>query len=592
MNEMHPTHQYAHDVVYGDLREKCCIYEILSCKRHLDDLNRQGDDDFPYVFDETRADRIFKWFEICRHVRGAFAGQPIKLLPWQKFDQGTIYGWVHKDTGARRFLKTYNKRARGNVKSTEVSGKCLYHMCSDAIYPPGKPEMAEYEMSPEIECSAVDRGQADRVFRDCAWMAFVSPQIKVRLNRFKPDTTRRLVHKKRGGFIRALSKDTKNKDSGAPCYFDVDEYHAHPTSAMYDIGFSGFGKRKQSLLEIITTAGEDASNKPCKKEEDYAKSILRGENQNDRYFIMIRELDEGDNVHDKTTWVKPNPMLRYDDEYSKTLLEQIEMEYSTAYDSGDPDKIRNFLTRRMDLWREDSEAKYMSGYMDKWDSLAVSKKEFLKLIKNKSGNVGLDLSKKIDLTADGIAILLSDGRIAVDAHGFMPQETVIMHELKDKQPYSEWAEDGWLTVTPGAVTDFDEVLRHMEGIPEEYGMLINEIDFDPYEGTYFSQVLEKRFKGINVVEIPQTIPHLSPGTKKFREMVASGKIVHCGNPLLRMALKNAVTYSDGNDNIRISKKNKDDTQRVDPLAAVINSFSRVYLSDNTNEIIKSDDWSL
>jgi len=234
----------------------------------------------------------------------------------------------------------------------------------------------------------------------------------------------------------------------------------------------------------------------------------------------------------------------------------------------------------------------MSGYMEKWDSLAVSKEEFLALITDTVGNVGIDLAKKIDLTADAFAIRLNDGRIAVDAHGFMPNDTVSMHEKKDRQPYRHWAKDGWLTITEGAVTDFEEVLAHISLMPEKYGFKINEINFDPYEGTFFAQVLEKRFSGTSIVEIPQTIPHLSAGTKKFREMVADGKIVHCGNPLLRMALQNAVTYSDGNDNIRISKKNKDDTQRVDPLAAVINAFSRVFLANDINEIIKSDEWGL
>lgn len=55
--------------------------------------------------------------------------------------------------------------------------------------------------------------------------------------------------------MRALSKDTKNKDSGAPSYFVVDEYHAHPTSEIYEIGVDSFGKRPQSLLDVITTAG-------------------------------------------------------------------------------------------------------------------------------------------------------------------------------------------------------------------------------------------------------------------------------------------------------------------------------------------------
>ena len=97
-----------------------------------------------------------------------------------------------------------------------------------------------------------------------------------------PDILKRMIvkktivqHKSRGGFMRPLSKDTKNKDGGAPCYYEIDEYHAHPTSEIYDIGYSGFGKRSQSLLDIITTAGTDAENKPCKQEEDYAKKVSR-----------------------------------------------------------------------------------------------------------------------------------------------------------------------------------------------------------------------------------------------------------------------------------------------------------------------------
>ena len=201
----HPVSVYAKQVTQGKLRDQCCEYEIKACQRHLDDLKRQGTDDFPYVFDTTRADRIIRWFGQCIQVRGPFAGQPVDPQPWQIFDQGCIYGWVHKDTGARRFNRTYSKRARGNVKSTEVSCKCLYHMCGDAIYPPYKPEEARFELEPEVECAAVDRGQAMRVFGDAKKIAAASPNIAKRLiiPRSNP-----VVHRKRGGFMRALSKDT------------------------------------------------------------------------------------------------------------------------------------------------------------------------------------------------------------------------------------------------------------------------------------------------------------------------------------------------------------------------------------------------
>lgn len=51
--------------------------------------------------------------------------------------------------------------------------------------------------------------------------------------------------------------------------------------------------------------------------------------------------------------------------------------------------------------------------------------------------------------------------------------------------------------------------------------------------------------------------------------------MHDGNPLLKWALANAYAYVDGNGNIKLSKKNKDDTQRIDPAAALVNALSRL-----------------
>ncbi len=585
--KMHPTTQYAADVVYGKIN--ACKWEKLACKRHLNDLDRQGTDEFPFVFDESRADRIFQWFKICRHVRGPYAGQPIELEDWQKFDQGCLYGWVHKDTGARRFRKAYHKRARGNVKSTEVSGKCLYHMNADVIYPPGHPEQTRYEMSPEVECAAVDRQQAKRVWEDACSMAIASPDIAKRMD-VKKTSVR---HKSRGGFMRPLSKDTKNKDSGAPCYFDVDEYHAHPTSAIYDIGYSGFGKRAQSLLDVITTAGTDAENKPCKKEEDYAKKVLSDESISDEsFFVMIREIDDEDSPHDESCWPKASPILRKDTEYSRGLYQQIKAEHDTAYQSGDPAKIREFLIKRMDRWQSDSENKYMSGCMDKWKALAVSREEFARLTRGLEGWNGMDLSKTTDLTADAFAAWLPDGRLAVSAHGFMPKERAIQHEHSDRVPYKYWADDGWCTLTDGAVTDYRFIKSYIQDCEFDRGWKFREFCFDPYNATHFIQDLVNEGYGEDqMVEIRQGVQTLSEPTKKFRELILQGKVVHDGSPLLTWALSNAVEVTDNNGNIKLSKKHKDDSQRIDPAAAVINALVRALVNEkplHASEYAKPD----
>ncbi|MBZ4653950.1 MAG: putative terminase large subunit, partial [Peptococcaceae bacterium] len=135
LESLHPTTRYAVEIVSG-LRPSC-KREWQACERHLKDLQRQGTEEFPFVFDESRANRIFDWFErCCRHVRGPFSGQLIKLQPFQKFDKGCIFGWVHKDTGRRRFKKAFEMRARGNVKSTEMSGIALYGMCLGGVLTP------------------------------------------------------------------------------------------------------------------------------------------------------------------------------------------------------------------------------------------------------------------------------------------------------------------------------------------------------------------------------------------------------------------------------------------------------------------------
>ncbi|RAR39655.1 terminase large subunit [Paenibacillus sp. MDMC362] len=588
-DDLHPTHQYAAEVVLG--KRLSCEMERLACQRHLNDLQRQATPDFPYVFDESRADRIFDWFErCCRHVRGPFSGELIQLLPFQKFDLGSVYGWVHMDSGKRRFRKAFHMRARGNVKSTEMSGLALYGMMGDCIYPPGDPTNKRYEDSPEVECAAVDKQQAKRVWLDAAKMGENSPDIAKRLNIKKTY----VEHRSRGGWMRPLSKDTKNKDSGAPCLVIIDEYHAHPTSEIVDVSYSGFGKRLQSLMQIISTAGKDAENSPCKKEYDFLCMMMRGNRpMNETYFCMIRELDKEDDPHNEALWPKANPILQEENEYSEELLKQIRVEHDEAYHSNDPTKIREWLTKRVNRWQSDSDQKYMtSENMNKWKSLAVSQADFFKLVRGVEVWSGLDLSKTTDLTAAGYVFRLPEGRYAVTAHGFMPEQRATQHEHSDRVPYRQWAEEGWCTLTPGEVVDYSFIQSHMQKMEQDEFWFVKEVCYDPYNATHFTQQLEA--EGYERVEIRQGVQTLSEPTKFFRELILQGKIVHDGSPLLTWCLANAIEVIDNNGNIKLSKKHKDDSQRIDLVAAIINAMVRAMVGGgriDLNAHIMDDDFS-
>ena len=160
--------EYVSAILAG--RKIACPELIQACERYRRDLENPA-----YDFRPADAEFVIRIIEkTFVHQQGErldgtpLRGRPFLLEPWQVFDLGCTYGWVHKDTGARRFTYTYNKRARGNYKSSEKSCQGLYHMCGDACYPPYRPELAKFEQEPEVECAAVDRTQAMRVLEDPA----------------------------------------------------------------------------------------------------------------------------------------------------------------------------------------------------------------------------------------------------------------------------------------------------------------------------------------------------------------------------------------------------------------------------------------
>jgi phage terminase large subunit-like protein len=538
--------------------------ERLACQRHLDDLARQGTDEFPWVFDEAKADQIFDWFHYCKHLKGPFTGQAIELIPFQKFDWGCVFGWVHQDTGRRRFEKSYNQRARKNAKSTELSGIALYLMAGDR------------EESPEVYCAAVDKEQARIVWKDARAMALKSPDIRKRLKILNYLIT----HTTRGGELKALSRETKNKDGLNPSGAIIDEYHAHPTSEIYDLLWSAWGQRAQALMAIITTAGFETTENPCYDEYKYCKKILTKAISNERYFVMIRELDPKDDEHDPQNWIKSNPLRAATPEGLSKLKEQ----HDEAFGSGIPEKVRNFRVKNLNIWVNETEAGYIGEFITRWDGLGVSREEFAALTKGLPCIVGGDLSKKIDLTADAFLFYLPDGRVAVSAHGFMPEEGMARHEKTDDVPYREWARDGWITTTPGDVIDYRAIKTHIQDKELENGWKVQELAYDPYNATQFANELQE--EGYTCVEIRQGMQTLSEPTKDFRELIASGKLVHDGSPLLKWCLANAVVVQDNNENIKISKKNASDTKRVDLLTAAINALVRKQVLKDAVEYLK------
>ena len=89
MKKEHRTHAYALSVTQGhqiagpDIR--------ASCQRHLDDL--ENADSKGIYFCEESAERVFRFFEnVLKLSGGKFENQAFKLLDWQAFILGSLFG--------------------------------------------------------------------------------------------------------------------------------------------------------------------------------------------------------------------------------------------------------------------------------------------------------------------------------------------------------------------------------------------------------------------------------------------------------------------------------------------------------------------
>ena len=526
-----------------------------ACKRFLDDLERVGAPDFPYIWDEQGAERIVRWFAMLKHSKGTLAGQPIELTPWQMFRECQIYGWIHKETGKRRFRKAFTEVGRKNSKSQLESGESLYEL---AVTSTKNGEVNE------VYTAGVKSDQSKIVFRECDLMTR-GTLLRTKF-RFKRD---RIEHTKTGSFMKPLSKeDGKSGDGTNPALLVLDEYHQHPTTDFYDLALGS--NTKEPMLSIITTAGKDLTF-PCYTQEyEYCSRLLdpNVDIRNEEYFVDICEADHGDDPGVLETWQKANPIRAFYPEGVKKIAEDYEVAKQI------PEKMIAFRTKVLNTWVQAKE----SGYMDmaKWKACEVTEPPVD--LNGRPVFVGFDLSAKLDLTSIAFIVPYQDGtrdetgskvtKYFLWSHSFIPTlDKLREHLLKDKVPYDAWERLGFLTLTATPIVDQSAVMRYVLAEVEKYNLRIECLCFDPAGAGKIMMDLSN--EGYVVEEVFQSHKSLNASTTGFREQVYAGNVSYMHNPLLNYAMSNAVIRQ-MNGLIKIDKDAT--TKRIDPVDATLAAF--------------------
>ena len=545
-----------------------CTKHKQACQRFLDDLERAKSKDCPFIWNESEAQKIVKWFSYLKHSKGVLAGQPIILTTVQKFDLCQIYGWRKRGTKYRRFNKAYMQKARKNAKSQEQAGVVLYEMAYGST--------KNHEVY-ECFCAGTKRDQSKIVFQEAALMLRGSPlALKFKCSKSE------ISHIKSGSVFKPLSKDDrKNGDGSNPAVLILDEYHQHPTAEFYDLAIGS--NTKEPLLMIITTAGLDL-NVPCYTDEyTYCSDILNPDKPdivNDEYFVDIFEAEPNIQLTDETYDMiveMSNPIRASYPEGRKKIHD----DYIVA--RAVPSKMTTFLTKCLNVWVQAKDNGYMD--MSKWNRCKV--KNLPIDITGMPVYVGFDMSAKIDLTSVSFIIPFKDGdtvKYILFSHSFIPNRERLQERIMtDKVPYDAWERNGFLTVTDSEVINQNEVIKYVKDFCVGYDLKIQKLCFDPYNSTKLMLELSDEY---DVAEVYQSHRSLNEVTKTFREEVYKGNIIFTNNPLLNFAMGNAVVKTSGG----LIKIDKDaNKKRIDPVDACLCAFKlAMYHEFDTSNY--SDDW--
>lgn len=531
-----PVTSYAEAAIRGEIVVGRLVR--LACERHLRDLET-GHERGLY-FDEDAAQFAIDFFGHLT-LSGSGGDKPFILEPWEAFIVGSLFGWKLAD-GTRRFRVGYVEIGKGNGKSPLAAGIGLLMLIADG------------EDRAEVYSAAVDRDQAQILFRDAVEMVNHSPALDSRLVRSGSKGKEwNLAYLATSSFFRPISSEHTGGrgKSGFRVHCGLlDEVHEHPTSAMVDF-MRANAKGRQPLIFEITNSGHNKAT-VCGQHHDMSVSVLRGAVENDAWFAFVCGLDpcsaclEGgmqepkdgcedcDDWRDESTWVKANPNLGVS--ISHRYLRELVAEAVAMPSKQNIVKRLNFClwTRQATLWLPDE---LWMGGAGEVDIEGLAKKDCI---------AGLVVSSTFDIAA--LVLYFPSGDVL--PFYWCPEERIIVRSRDESVPYDQWARDGLLTATKGNVIDFDAIRAKLNELWLQYN--IKEVVTKRWNATQLqTQLMDD---GFTVLQAGDGYKDMSAGAKELERRLIEKSLRHGGDPVLRWMASNIAVRTDPEGNIRPDKE--------------------------------------
>ena len=536
---------------YNEVKKNPNYFYTKTFTRHLKDIKEL--DKTRYRFNPIIANAYILFMESFQHSKGTKANTPLLLENWQKAVIGVSMGWEYLNDDniwIRRFNTVNIFMARKNGKTILSAGLAL----ADSVI--------RVQHGSEIVACATKRDQALLAWNEIHGMIKKHPDLKKSFRK----VGNKLFSKLDEGTIYTLGRDSNNEDGLNISTLIVDEYHAHPNSAIKDVATSSMGARLQPLVIIISTAGFNTAS-PLIDELHHARNILNNNISDERYFAFVAEpkpQDKKDNPFALDTLRQSNPNIGVS--VSEEFLTNVATEAKTR-----PDLKINYLTKYLNIFVNSAED-FLS--IEDWKQCKAPDdyEDTFSYDSIKAVYIGCDLSTNDDLTALVYAYVDFEDNMYIESRIFQAEDRIIELEKKYNAPLQQWIDEGYLTTTKGSYIDYDVIYEHMtEKIKEvEDNGIDIEVYYDAYKFKGIKARLENEYGFEKAFPVNQGFLTLSEPLTMMSSYIRQHKLLHKNNPINNWCVSNVTVLRDRYGNQMIDKSSQ--TRKIDFVAALGNIF--------------------
>lgn len=569
--------KYAFSVLDGDVLAGYMIK--LAAFRHIQDLVRSEiDDSFDYHYNVREANKILRFASVFPDVD---TGEPMPLMPWEKFALTQLVGW-RDHLGNKRYTTAILSVARGQGKTYLMAILMAYDFMIESIGLSNQDYLV----------ASINWKQTGKLFGYIGTalnkMTSVEPWKSLAAESGLKVQNDQIVMKNFNNVMRAISHESGQYDSfhfKTAVFDEIGEVKSREKIAKIT---SGQVKVPNKQFIQISTSYPDPTV-PFHDDQKAGQQIMEQDwnRANDDNLVLVWAQDSLNEAFKPETWVKSNPLLDLKGQHD-VLLKGLITERDTKMLQGD---LPAFQTKNMNMWLAQSTDSFLN--LADVESAVVPDFD----IRGRQVYIGFDYSMMSDNTALAFVYPYVDpegnGRWHIEQHSFIPWHKSGSIEAKEKQDginYREAERLGYATITSheqGMIND-DEVYAWLLDYVEENDLDVLFFGYDAMGATNMVKMLENN-SVFPLQPIRQRTGELKDATKFLQRIFVEKSVDRLDDITMEKALLNAVLRE---DSVGIQVDKTKATLKIDVVDAIIDAMTQAMYHFEEFGMVKDATWQV